>query len=137
MENSRIKFRAWDEENKMFHYFTLFDIWKNIKYPSHVITNHKVYHIKDLPTDQYIGLKDKNKKEIYEGDVVKAQHQKERKIIGDQFEKIEVVGEVKYEAPSFFLKLENSLTQNWLDFDSSAEPYEIIGNIYENPELAK
>ncbi len=60
---------------------------------------------------QYTGLKDKNGKEIYEGDIV--EH-----LIGGTLE-------VKW------------LNHGWTPFMSwhDVEHYEIIGNIYENPEL--
>ena len=128
-----IKFRAWDEENKMFHYFTLFDIWKNIKYPSHVITNHKVYHIKGLPIDQYTGLKDKNSKEIYERDIVTDD---------------EIVGEVYWHDYMGYSDKVGYLA--WYVGNSKApargttlgpceneRTWEIIGNIYKNPELTE
>lgn len=69
---------------------------------------------------EYTGLKDKNGNEIYEGDL---------------FKENKSTGEIKFEDGSFFIE--------WKvikDFWSESLKYhaingEVIGNIYENPEL--
>lgn len=67
---------------------------------------------------QYTGLKDKNDKEIYEGDIVK--HATD-----------EGVYKVIFEDGGFYVK---NLFE--YDFQTINEyPLEVIGNIYENPEL--
>ncbi|MRB05610.1 hypothetical protein GH876_27120 [Bacillus thuringiensis] len=80
---------------------------------------------------QYTGLKDKNGKEIYEGDVL------DLSLGDDSVLRCEVI----YEAPSFCRKWYNANTIHLRQRE--IEPmawnthivYEVIGNIYENPEL--
>lgn len=74
---------------------------------------------------QYTGLKDKNGKEIYEGDICSSLNGKP-------------MGVVMYQAPSFVIK-KNKRAKTWYTFDLMPEEnqfQEVIGNIYENPELA-
>ncbi len=72
---------------------------------------------------QYTGLKDENEKEIFEGDVVKGSFAPRQAI--------NIVSEIIFYKGSFVLKkFMDSIGVYSVDF-------EIIGNIYENPELLK
>lgn len=71
---------------------------------------------------QYTGLKDKNGKEIYEGDIVSA----------IDFEKTNY--KIKFEDGCFIFT--NGLRGHQLDYSTIQNlQAEVIGNIYENPEL--
>lgn len=79
---------------------------------------------------QYTGLKDKNGKKIYEGDTLQ---------IPDNYEEYgQLAGErreIYFAAGGFRFKPRFNLNEigNWAD--DAVEDCEVIGNIYENPEL--
>lgn len=80
---------------------------------------------------QFTGLYDKNGKEIYEGDIVK--HFNHNEIIR---EIIFMKGSFGYWTGKEFISYASNYHFEWNDFYKS-EKIEIIGNIYENPELLK
>lgn len=99
-----IKFRAWDLlENKMY-YFDFDDLLTGNAPVNSTCLDYELM--------QYTGLKDKNGKEIYEGDIIKADG-------------------VLYDTVAFVLK--DMMQGNWKNLENK----EVIGNIYENPELVK
>lgn len=80
---------------------------------------------------QYTGLKDINGKEIYEGDIIKGLDSTKNDILhvvkwDDQTASFEA-----YLIPFDKYLHKGPLSQNWLDFFDK----EVIGNIYDNPEL--
>jgi hypothetical protein len=102
-----IEYRAWDKKHKyMTGIFTLDDVSKGF------------IGYKDNETMQYIGLKDKNGKKIFEGDIVNVN-------CGDY----ESIGVVTWEYGGFLLP--GFVPERMMNEDDM----EIIGNIYENPEL--
>lgn len=115
-----IKFRAWDKINK-----EMFNV-ESINFQERRVYKDVVSYrnFNDIELMQYTGLKDKNNKEIYEGDIVKlrANHG---------------IGVVKYydEWGAFVVEYIKPRPLAVLGMNYYKEDIEVIGNIYENSEL--
>ena len=124
MGNKRkIKFRAWDNNSKkMLDNVTIGTI--------EVFDNDKNIVVKSSYCNfmQYVGLEDKNGREIYEGDIV------DFNIWGDKHFK----GVVVNEYGGIFVKYKDCEDEEkgyLADIVASDDEFEVLGNIYENPNL--
>jgi uncharacterized phage protein (TIGR01671 family) len=142
--NREIKFRAWDGSKMVYTeediYMKLFSDgsgslwWDNKDGDDEQI----VWFDKNRPPMQYTGLKDKNGKEIYEGDIIKWGHIKggEENPIRVAVVKInpdlqfEIIGERK-----FFMGQDKVFRYGNFIYTDTEKWIEIIGNIYEHPHL--
>ena len=123
-----IKFRAW-YNNTMWYSLPWRFKYNNGGF-SHFFNGHNASQ-KEVILMQFTGLKDKNGKEIYEGDIV---HVPEG-YGGDLLYK-EFIGIVDYDPPVFYINQQESIkkTRKWHGQEYGWDELEIIGNIYENPE---
>lgn len=120
-----IKFRVWVKEKKAIFEVILIDyVTKKVTYllerVGHLLSIRDA-KFNDVEFMQYTGLEDKNGKEIYEGDIVTL-HNSRYKVIFNMEQARFVLRDDKFE-------MEIPFTNN------NNERMEIIGNIYENPEL--
>jgi uncharacterized phage protein (TIGR01671 family) len=118
--NRPIKFRVWHKKSKEW--------CGTIGLNESISQNELEYDTDDLVFVQYTGLTDKNKNLIYEGDIVKFSRlfEKERKIK-------ELKSFVRFHNGQFGFDL---IGFNDMFFTLSDEcGIEVIGNIFEHPEL--
>jgi len=115
-----IKFRAYGGSKKIIPWEYLKKFYVVTIFPN---TKDNTYHLM-----QYTGLKDKNGKEIYEGDIV------EEKNESGIF--IYVIDWNEYEC-CFYPKAVNFKTCIEHDIAALYTEFTIIGNKFENPELLK
>ena len=116
-----IKFRAWHKGKKIISEVLGIDILhKEIFFSNGDVYYCEISDFKYIELMQYTGLKDKNEKEIYEGDIVK--------FLNGFFEVIWC-----NEKASFMLK--NKKYKEFLNFIyENNNEMEIVGNIYQTLE---
>ena len=138
-----IKFRAWDEQRKIMHHEFNFiqshcegdnwiipikhisdsdwivDLQTNIKSSPHFRGQFKLM--------QYTGLKDKNGKEMYEGDIIKR----------EGIEKFHFLIEWVGDECRFYITCGDSTLEPYFSALWTESFFEVIGNQCENPDLLK
>lgn len=124
------KFRAWDKEIKMMIEISLIDFEMHVIRGTHwKFGETESIKFNDIELMQSTGLKDKNGKEIFEGDILE----------------VDDCGEVLGNAKLIWDNEQAAFMIDAISVDDIAPFYEfvsdedyfyrVIGNIYENPEL--
>jgi uncharacterized phage protein (TIGR01671 family) len=117
-----IKFRAWDDREKKMYIVTSL-LWKQDGLwaccdNQHARLKQLMLNTQYKPLMQFTGLHDKNGKEIWEGDIVKN---------SNAYGKI---GEVKWNKHYW-----DACGTGLIISDDEEFGVEVLGNIYENPQL--
>lgn len=139
MSMKNIKFRAWDKENNQW-YSPTFEAYKGNLHELFIslsggLSAHTMAGMEDeslwpnkFKLSQYTGENDKNGKEIFEGDIV----DHEDTYPGNLPEFHRYV--VEFGGGSFYLR--SFVDPEYNDL-LNIGPLEIVGNVYENPQLLK
>lgn len=128
-----IRFRAWDKEKKQMiesvaaiHFdYKYIGVYEYGQFGEEMHSDGNY----DIELMQYTGLRDKNGKEIYEGDIVKFQMTR-KKLVDHQVMTAFEDETAIYQGAVRWGKF------GWRPFiDGRVEECEVIGNVWENPEL--
>lgn len=125
------KYRCWHKQAKEYRVIESVDFDKDGKAECIVTLDYNTWHdpwndlVEDVELEQYTGLKDKNGKEICEGDIVLDYYDGD-----DAF-----IVEWDKDKASFILTGTDNIASVSFDNFYSDKDLEIIGNIHENPEL--
>lgn len=125
-----VKFRFWYKEDNLYQDMDDMAVALSEGWPN-------MFEDDNFIPEQYTGVKDKNGKEIYEGDIMISDHTKLQ----------DIKYKVRWEGGGFVINTSVSKWQNdKFPYEAIADlqtksfirsSCEVIGNIHENPELLK
>lgn len=137
-----IKFRAWHKEEKCYYNVYSINFYAN----EIMVERNKGFYLQDIILEQYTGLKDKNGKEIYEGDILVfdkscEENQQETILIdfinGNKTHYFKVVYNANLTSfrKSLIFEPEEQDNHNYETTIHNGDV--VVGNIHENGELLK
>lgn len=132
MEN--LKFRAWDKTAKKMSKVTAIDFSTKPFRVFYKAYGDENYFNQDAILMQSTGFHDKNGVEIFEGDVLNCGHLFTGSPFEEEDEYEEEKGVVKFINCGFNVEFKDA-NALFVDIMLTCEDIEVIGNIYESPEL--
>ena len=126
----KLEFKAWDKEKKRM----IEPDWWGVQSSNGRMFDNEANYLPYEPEDrfvviQYIGLKDKHKKKIYEGDIIIGFIERDIPCL------IEPIGTEEVSEGYLSICASPKGKHACYALQLGEENIEIIGNIYENPEL--
>ena len=124
-----IKFRAWDKELQTMLDVSLIDFKKGVLVGEHwEFGETNFMNFDEIVLMQSTKILDKNSQEIFEGDILAFE-------TDDEVIKVNVFWDEEHALFMFESKKYNEQELLAELVENNTYPFEIIGNIYENPEL--
>lgn len=116
-----LKFRAWDKIHEKYREPMVYDILND-----KIVVRLPIETLKkgEFLLEQYTGLKDKNGKEIYEGDILK-----DKDYVGKVW-----TCKVEYDDNFARFYCDTNYSECWSFEDAKGDELEVIGNIHEREE---
>lgn len=124
------RFRAWDKETQTMLDVYLIDFKKSVLIGEHwEFGETNFINFDEIELMQSTGLKDKNGKEIFEGDIV------ELKDCGETIGNVKVYWDDSLALFQLYAIIVDEKEPMYKVIDDEDYSYIVVGNIYENPEL--
>ena len=130
-----IKFRAWDKiDEKLWNVISIDFIKGEVTLLNEYTKESYIREIDEVELMQYTGLKDKNGKEIYEGDIIKYNFKSLIEKEGINRDRIAPVYWQEFRG-CWAVKESKYCNNDLFTYIQNGNVVEVIGNIYENSEL--
>lgn len=135
-----LKFRVWDRDAKHFcgnlKKYLLDVHTSELQVANYSDLYEEWYYSQNMDTyytiQQYIGLKDKNGKDVYEGDIIQYN-------VGSSYENMNFIVQWSEDSLGYIIQSQSGdiLTNSWTPDGNRFNFIELKGNVFENPELLK
>lgn len=133
--SKELKIRAWNNKDKIWAIGSEVYLRLDGKSIAEIVSDKlaicRVDNNEDIVIEQYTGLKDKNGKEVYEGDIIK-----QTWFNGDDGD-ITIIGVVGFDEEEASFGIVQTIQKTNEQYSGFYSQREVIGNIHENSNLLK